>query len=164
MKTRMNSSNYIININRLLKNIKSECKVNYIGSEKSSVVIVTNKITSALDLQTIKWYVKIPCLPQSKLYLKIISLSYFMNNSKTPVSLDIIEDIIKNNHIFNDINIASRPKIIKVLLKLDMVIIWLDVWNSQNRTNAKRLKSLLQCWEVYHYYLWSQHEPKCLTV
>jgi len=29
-----NSSNHIININKLLKNIKSECKANYIKSEK----------------------------------------------------------------------------------------------------------------------------------
>jgi len=49
-----NLSNYVININRLLKNIKSECKADYIRSEKSSVVIVTDKIASALDLQTIE--------------------------------------------------------------------------------------------------------------
>jgi len=49
-----NSSDHVININRLLKNIKSECKVDYIRSEKSSVVIVTNKIVLALDLQTIE--------------------------------------------------------------------------------------------------------------
>jgi len=72
-----------------------------------------------------------------------------MNNSKTPVSLDIIEDVIKNNHIFNDINIASRPRIIKVLPKLDMAIIWLDVWDSQNRTNTKRL--INHCFNVGKY-------------
>jgi len=51
-----NSSNHIISINRLLKNIKFECKADYIRSEKSSVVIVPDKITSALDLQTIEQY------------------------------------------------------------------------------------------------------------
>ena len=49
-----NLSNHVININRLLKNIKSECKADYIRSEKSSVIIVTDKIASALDLQTIE--------------------------------------------------------------------------------------------------------------
>ena len=53
-----NSSNYVININRLLKNIKSKYKADYIKSEKSSIVIVTDKIASALDLQTIEQYVK----------------------------------------------------------------------------------------------------------
>jgi len=62
-----------------------------------------------------------------------------MNNSKTPVLSDIIKDIIKNNHIFNNINIVSRSRIIKVLPKSDMAIIWLDVWDSQNGMNAKRL-------------------------
>jgi len=45
-----NLSDYIININRLLKNIKSKCKVDYIRLEKSSVIIVTDKIASALNL------------------------------------------------------------------------------------------------------------------
>ena len=62
-----------------------------------------------------------------------------MNNSKTLMLLDIIKDVIKNNHIFNNINIASRSRIIKVLPKSDMTIIWLNLWNSQNGTNAKRL-------------------------
>ena len=45
-----NLSDHIININWLLKNIKSKCKVDYIRLKKSSVIIVTNKIASALDL------------------------------------------------------------------------------------------------------------------
>jgi len=152
-----NSSDYVININRLFKNIKSECKVDYIRSEKSSVIIVTDKITSSLDLQTIKQYVKSSnkidtdkvktlCLLQSKSYLKIISLPYFLNSSKIPVSSDIIEDVIK---IFNDINIISRPRIIKFSPKLDMAIIWLDIWDSQNRMNAKRLINC--CFNVRKY-------------
>jgi len=46
-----NSSDHIININRLLKNIKSECKTDYIRSEKSGIIIVTDKVISALDLE-----------------------------------------------------------------------------------------------------------------
>ena len=46
----LNSSNHISNIDRLLKNIKSDCKVNYIQLEKSSIIIVTNKVASASDL------------------------------------------------------------------------------------------------------------------
>jgi len=49
-----NLSDHVININRLLKNIKSECKADYIRLEKSSVIIVTDKIASALDLQIIE--------------------------------------------------------------------------------------------------------------
>jgi len=47
VKFMSSSSDYIININRLLKNIKSECKANYIRIEKSGIIIVTDKVVSA---------------------------------------------------------------------------------------------------------------------
>ena len=133
-----NSINYIVNINRLLKNIKSNCKVDYIQTEKSSIVIVTNKVAFTLDLQTMEKYIKnskqidadhvdTPWLSQSKLYLKIIGLLYFIENSNTPVTLDIIKNVIRSNHIFNDILITLCSRIIKVFPKLDMTIIWLDI-------------------------------------
>ena len=50
VKFMSNSSNHITNINRLLKNIKSDCKTNYIQSEKSDIIIVTDKVASILDL------------------------------------------------------------------------------------------------------------------
>ena len=53
-----NLSNHIININRLLKNIKSEYKADYIRSEKSGITIVTNKVVFALDLQIMEKYIK----------------------------------------------------------------------------------------------------------
>ena len=52
------SSDHITNINRLLQSIKSDVRVNFIYSENLGVTIVTNKIASSLDLQTIKKYVK----------------------------------------------------------------------------------------------------------
>ena len=45
-----NSSNHITNINRFLKNIKSDCKADYIWLEKSGIIIVTEKIVFTLDL------------------------------------------------------------------------------------------------------------------
>jgi len=55
VKFMSNSSNHITNINRLFKNIKSDCKVDYIWLEKSSII---NKVVSILDLQTIEKYIK----------------------------------------------------------------------------------------------------------
>ena len=52
---------------------------------------------------------------------------------------DIVKSIIKSNHIFNNIMIASRPLIIKVSLKSDIAIIWLDIWDVQSGSNAKGL-------------------------
>ena len=37
--------------------------------------------------------------------------------------LSVVEDIIKRNHIFNNVVLASRPCIIKVSSRLDMTII-----------------------------------------
>ena len=98
------------------------------------LVIVTNKVAALLDLQTIKQYIKnankieadnveAPYLPQSKFYLKIISIPYLLENKNTPITADMVESIIKNNHIFNNITIALRPRVIKVSLKLDIAII-----------------------------------------
>ena len=145
-----NSSDHITNINRVLKNIKLEIKADYIYSETSSIVIVTNKVAFSLDLQNIEKYIKnlnqidlenieTSQLPQSKLYLKIIGLPYLIKNMNTPLTLDIVEKILQNNHIFNNILIISRLRVIKVLPKSDMAIILLDIWNMQSGSKAKRL-------------------------
>ena len=52
------SSNHVTNLNRVLKNIKSDIIVNFIYQEQLEVTIVTNKVVSPSDLQTIKQYVK----------------------------------------------------------------------------------------------------------
>ena len=59
-----------------------------------------------------------------------------MNNR---ISLDDIENVLKNNYLFNDIVLASKPHIIKISPKSDMAIIWIDIWNTQNGTNAKKV-------------------------
>ena len=57
----------------------------------------------------------------------------------TPLSLNVVEIIIKSNHIFNNIAIVLRPKVIKVLPRLDIDIIWLDNWNMQSNSKEKGL-------------------------
>ena len=133
------SSNlHITNLNRILKSIKSEVIADFVYSDYTEIMIVTNKVATSLNLQIIEKYiketyqinlekVKIPKLPQFKLYLKIISILYLLKNTNTPISADVVETIIKNNHIFNNIIIVSRPRIIKVFPKLNMAIIWLDI-------------------------------------
>ena len=51
--------------------------------------------------------IKAPQLSQSKSYVKIIGLPYLIENTNTPLTLDMVETILKNNHIFNNISIAS---------------------------------------------------------
>jgi len=106
----------------------------FIQLEQSGIVITTNKVAALLDLQTIEWYIKNENnietdnmetlqLPQSKSYLKIISILYFLKNTHTPLTTDMVEAIIKNNYIFNNIAIVLRPRAIKIFLKSNMAII-----------------------------------------
>jgi len=50
-----------------------------------------------------------------------------MENMNTSLNSSVIETILKNNYIFNNVAIASKSYIIKVLPKLNMAIIWLDI-------------------------------------
>lgn len=83
------SGKYIVNINRTLKNIKSEIMTNFICSDHQGFIIISNKIASQFNLNTIENYIKnidiinsedfmSPHLSQSKSYLKIIDISYII--------------------------------------------------------------------------------------
>ena len=51
-------SAHVYNINRALKNIKSEIIADFIHLDNKGIIITTNKMTSMLNLQTIKRYIK----------------------------------------------------------------------------------------------------------
>jgi len=83
-----NSSVHVANINRALRNVKSEVLADFICSDPLGITVVTNKVSMQSDLQIIEQYVKnsddidalqveVPCFPQSKSYLKIIGILYF---------------------------------------------------------------------------------------
>jgi len=129
---------HITNINHTLKSIKSNVCADFIYADNKGIIISTNNIVLNSDLQEIEKYIKnsfqtnnnnivSPQLPQSKSYLKIISIPYFVDKSNTCISSEDIECILKNNHIFNDIVLASKLRIIKVSSKSDMAIIWIDI-------------------------------------
>jgi len=74
--------------------------VDFIQSDQAGIIIVTNKAAALLDLWTIKQYIKstnhievdnieVPCLPQSKLYLKIIDIPYLLENTNTLIMADV---------------------------------------------------------------------------
>jgi len=58
MKFIKNSSMYITNINRALRNTKSEVFVDFIQSDPLGIMAVTNKVSLQSDLQIIKQYIK----------------------------------------------------------------------------------------------------------
>lgn len=133
-------STHVTNTNRVLKNIKLEVMAEFICMEKSGLVITTNKVASALDLQAIEKYMKnsynvdmdnmeSPRLLQSKLFFKIIGIPYISEITNSYIISDEIESIIKTNYIFNNIVLASKPRVIKVLSKSDISIIWINIWD-----------------------------------
>ena len=88
-----------------------------------------------------------PYLPRSKSYLKIIGISYFPNgNLQNHLNASDVKIIIKQNHIFNNITLASKPRVIKVSPKLDMAIVWIDIWDTQSGVKAKSL--INRCFNV----------------
>ena len=111
MKFMKESSYYISNINKALRNMKSDVSVNFICSDLLGIMVVTYKVTSSSNLQVIKNYIKnmnciditgvnTLCLLQFKSYLKIISIPYFQYDlSNHLTSEKDVENIIKQNQI-----------------------------------------------------------------
>ena len=150
MKFMKESSLYISNINRVLRNIKSDVSVNFIHSDPLGITVITCKIASLSDLQVIENYVKsVNCIniigvevshfSQSKFYLKIIGILYFQKDSIDLFTLKVVKDIIKWNQIFDNIMLMSKLYVIKIFLKSDMAIVWLDIWDVQSGSKAKSL-------------------------
>ena len=137
-KFMISASNHVANINSALKSIKLDIIVDYIQKEPIDVIIVTDKIALPSNIQVIKNFVKnveninsedieLPKLPQSKSYLKIIDIPYFIENSNITISSDFVEIIIKSNHVFNNLLLALKLQVIKALSKSNMAIVWINI-------------------------------------
>ena len=98
------------------------------------MVIITNKVTANLDLDIIKKYIKninevdiskimSTRLSQSKSYLNILGISYYVKDTNLPITSDIIERVLQTTYIFNDIVLAFHPHIIKASPNSDIAVI-----------------------------------------
>ena len=136
----------------MLKNIKFCIMADYIHINSKDIIITTNNITSPSDLQAIKKYVKsasnvdtdqvqFPQLPQSKSYLKIVGIPYLSKVTNSCITSEDIKRVHKNTYIFNNVVLASKLRIIKVSLKSDMAIVWIDIWDAQSCSKAKSLNN-----------------------
>jgi len=147
------SSSHIVNINQAFKAIKSSTIANFIQVEDKGIVITTNNVSSDSDLQKIKKYVSslfsnankvsLAWLPQSKSYLKIVDIPFNSEKTNSCILLDKIENVLKNNHLFNNIVLASKPHVIKVSPKSNMTIVCINIWDTQNGSNTKKV---INCW------------------
>ena len=139
---------HISNVNKCLKNSKSNIIADFIRYNASGIIITTNTPANDLDLSTIKNYLKnvqnvnpdsieSPRLPKSKSYMKIVGLPYL--SELGVLSPDIIEGVLKNSHLFKDASLASKPHVIKASPKSDKAVVWVDIWDSQNGSCAKNI-------------------------
>ena len=62
-----------------------------------------------------------------------------MEDTDTTINSEVVELIIKSTHVFKNIHITFWLCVIKVSLKSDIAIVWIDIWDSQNRSVAKTL-------------------------
>ena len=135
-----NSFSHVANINRSLRNAKTDILVDYIRSDNTGISVVVDKIAQQSDIAIINNYVKNStdinslqvedaCFPMSKSYLKIIGIPYYpyLDNRQTKLSSDDIQNILKQNHIFDNISLVSKPRVIKVSLKSDMALVWINI-------------------------------------
>ena len=76
-------SAHVYNINRALKNIKSEIIADFIHLDNKGIIITTNKVVAPSDLNMVEKYIKdlndidssnVPKLPQLKSYFKIFQI------------------------------------------------------------------------------------------
>ena len=110
--------------------------------------IIDQYVKNSNDINFLQ--VEKPCLPKSKFYLKIIGIPFYpYGNSQEKLTLNNIKTILKQNHIFDNISLISKPRVIKVLSKSDMSIVCIDIWNAQSRSNTKML--INRCFNVGSY-------------
>jgi len=156
-----NSSLHVANINRSLRNAKTDVLVNYICSNNTGISVIVNKVAQQSDMAIIDKYIKNSNdvnslqvedahLPMSKSYLKIIGIPYYpYPDHQTKLTSNDIENILKQNHIFNNISLTSKPRVIKVSPKSDMALVWIDIWDVQSGKNAKML--INRCFNVGNF-------------
>ena len=126
-------SEHIANFNQSLKNTKSDLIVDFIHTDHWGLIITFNRVTSPLEITIVKYIrncnhidsknIQDACFPQSKSYLKILGIPYIMEGTNIPINSDIMKSVIKNIHIFDNINITSNSHVVKVSPKSDMAII-----------------------------------------
>ena len=128
------SNEYITNINKSLKGIKSDISANYIWSVNKGIVITTNRVVAELNMKVVKKYMKNlndvdltevlnSRLSQSKSYLRILEISYFIKDTNLPILSDIINSVIKSTHIFDNIVLSLCSQVIKVSPKSDITVV-----------------------------------------
>jgi len=128
------ASTHVFQINTLFKNVKLSMRSKFICLCSGGIAIITNKVPNPSNLSIIGNYFKSveginsndipsPRLPQSKSYLKIMGLPYLRSDGNKITSKNVT-DFMKHIDLFENVSLATKPRIIKASPKSDMAIIW----------------------------------------
>ena len=139
---------HITNINEYLKNSNLDIITDFIHLSNNRVIITTNCPADATELSRIENFLKkidnidpvsieVLCLSKSKSYMKIVGLSY--NSELGVITSNFIEGVLKEMYLFNNVTLASKPRVIKVSPKSDKAVVWVDIWDSQSSSTAKNI-------------------------
>ena len=113
-------SKHVTNINKVFRIIKSDVMADFICADNCGLTITTNKVVFPLYFNRIEKYIKsvdtidfeesmVSQLSQSKSYLWILSILYLIKNTNILINADLVEQVLKSTHIFNDIILVFRP-------------------------------------------------------
>jgi len=137
-------------MNSHFKTCKSDTTIDCIRAVWNGITVTTNKVAAPSDLSIMERYFKgledinaddnlTPRLSQSKSYLKILGIPFYGNNSSAPITNTQVEGVLSRLSMFDNITLASRPRVVRVSPKSDMAVVWIDIWDSQSGTKAKTL-------------------------
>ena len=145
-----NAATAVESSNRGLVEAHSKLRVESVCKPWDGIFMSTNFVVLAAELEIIKqWLKKVaglaastmvePHLPQSKSFLKILSIPYWGNNSLLSITQAQVESVIANTPIFEEVVLASHSRIMKASPSSDMSVIWIDIWDSQKGSKGKTL-------------------------
>ena len=140
---------HITNINKYLKNSNSDIITDFICLSNNRVIITTNHPANTTELLRIENFLKkidninpvsieVPRLPKSKSYMKIVGLPY--NSELGVITSNFIEGILKEMHLFNNVTLASKPRVIKASPKSNKAVVWVDIWDSQSSSTVSQIR------------------------
>ena len=76
-------------------------------------------------------------LSKFKSYMEIVGLLYKIK--QRVITPDYIEGILKETYLFKDIVLASKLCVIKASPKSNIVVVWVDIWDSQSNSLVKNI-------------------------
>ena len=81
-------------------------------------------------------------------HLQKLSSRNQLYNAKTntTITANVVERVLQFTYIFNNIILVFKLQMIKASLKSDIVVIWIDIWDTQSSIKAKSL--INRCFNV----------------